>query len=482
MEQAPDPSDASTTTPPLFKLPPELTESVLNYLSPSDLARLSATCHYLREYANSTTRWQAIVQAQVPGVKLTEPAPFSSFRQLYSTYDRLWFLSKYKLWFCDRGLIGKVLLVRYDHRRGCIEGYQLVANRTPDIVVRWAEKPDVIIHAFDPEVKLHLDKPILRFHHTDSSSREYKDFATRPEANRYADEMPMALDDRRIGMFSNFLLTRQRTNDELKTRDIPSMYGDYLWPPMAIPTDHRTFHALVDEPMSHYHLPVNDRPMCREDSSDRIFRLRQWMELGAAVSSHMGSMGGFVGLMHALSGAVAPEPSPTLGLSVAGGGGMKIGEEINTYSTLDPSLYTPTETKPWRGIWVGDYSAHACEFLVIYQSDDTHVATEEELGLEREEDETDDAWQRKIRDARVNTGSMTAVKLMGDPNVPRGQVSFRVDDIGPRGLVGYASQAPFAGARIVRGKGHIAETGFERGTNDIPPHHSIEKNGANIFS
>jgi len=50
---------------------------------------------------------------------------------------------------------------------------------------------------------------------------------------------------------------------------------------------------------------------------------------------------------------------PDLGLT-----GVHIGEEIITYSTLDPVLYTPTPTKPWRGIWVGDYSGHGCEFLV----------------------------------------------------------------------------------------------------------------------
>jgi hypothetical protein len=46
-----------------------------------------------------------------------------------------------------------------------------------------------------------------------------------------------------------------------------------------------------------------------------------------------------------------------------------MGEEVSTYATLDPKLYTPTEEKPFRGIWVGDYSGHGCEFLLMNQPD-----------------------------------------------------------------------------------------------------------------
>jgi hypothetical protein len=45
--------------------------------------------------------------------------------------------------------------------------------------------------------------------------------------------------------------------------------------------------------------------------------------------------------------------------------GLHLGEEVYTYATLDPKLYTPTEEKPYRGIWVGDYSGHGCEFLLV---------------------------------------------------------------------------------------------------------------------
>jgi hypothetical protein len=49
---------------------------------------------------------------------------------------------------------------------------------------------------------------------------------------------------------------------------------------------------------------------------------------------------------------------------------MRVGEDVNTYATLPAECYTPTKNKPWRGIWVGDYSGHGCEFLVVLQPDE----------------------------------------------------------------------------------------------------------------
>lgn len=149
-----------------------------------------------------------------------------------------------------------------------------------------------------------------------------------------------------------------------------------------------------------------------------------------------------------------------------------MGEDISSYSTLDPKLYTPTETKPWRGIWAGDFSGHGFEFLLIHQPDEP-PATDSELDLVRLDDETDEAWEKRRLEARVFRGRLEAIKLTGDPNVPRGEYTFVADDLGPGGYVGLVHDAPLMGddpkgTRVVRSKGHVALTGFVEGNFSRP--------------
>ncbi|KAI5307080.1 hypothetical protein KEM56_004801, partial [Ascosphaera pollenicola] len=58
-------------------------------------------------------------------------------------------------------------------------------------------------------------------------------------------------------------------------------------------------------------------------------------------------------------------------------------------------------------------------------------------------------------------GSLHAVKITGDPNVPRGELSFMIPDLSSAtGLIRIATESPFNGAPVFRGKGHIARQGF----------------------
>lgn len=131
-----------------------------------------------------------------------------------------------------------------------------------------------------------------------------------------------------------------------------------------------------------------------------------------------------------------------------------------TFSTLDPTTYTPTKEKPYQGIWVGDYSTHGCEFLLVLQTD---VDDELEDSRTLETSNGDDASEMHDRDEIGQRGRLEGIKLTGDMNVPRGQHSWIAEDIGPGGLVGVAVDEPFIGARIVRCKGHVAGIGFQDG-------------------
>ncbi|CCF46643.1 F-box domain-containing protein [Colletotrichum higginsianum] len=183
----------------LLSLPSELIDAVLSYLPPCDLAIVSETCRSLHAHATSDVHWYQRVQANIPGTKLETPYPCRTYRELYAAHDPRWFLPKYKIWFCDRDLMGKMIVVRYDQRRGCIEGYQLLAVSSRTTYQHWPADNSVIIHAFEPRVKLHLDKPVLQFH---ARVPEEDDDSTGILGNRFLPEIPMAIDDRSDAMFS----------------------------------------------------------------------------------------------------------------------------------------------------------------------------------------------------------------------------------------------------------------------------------------
>ncbi|KAJ4328436.1 hypothetical protein N0V84_001120 [Fusarium piperis] len=435
----------------LLDLPSELISTILSHLSPFELISASETCHELREHALSDVLWHPLVQENVPDVTITSPHPCNSYHELYVAHDRLWFLPRHRIWFCDRDLTGRVMLVRYDPRRGCIEGHQLLAARGRPDYFQWDAHANVVIHDFNPQVKLHLDKPVLQFHanvETDVSR-----FFSRPDANRYADEMPMTLEDRVDGMFSNFMLARELEKDvadEMLSQSWP--YGQ-VWPTPVIPSDHhvRGKPSFVFTGLP-YSLP-DDRPKRRGEVSEHLFHIRQWMEMAGGVT-RLGRAAGLAGIVNVLR-----ELHPA---AVGGLPGMHVGEELITYSTLDPKLYTPTPLKPWRGIFVGDYSTHGCEFLLVHQpdDDDDDLLTDGALGIVRFEIESDQEWEKRKAVARTHRGRLEAIKLTGDPNVPRGEPSFIAKDLGPGGFICDATDPQFNGSRIVASKGHISNTGF----------------------
>ncbi|KAK3321844.1 F-box domain-containing protein [Apodospora peruviana] len=492
----------------LLSLPSELIDAVLFYISPLELTRVSATCRVLYNYATADHIWQALVQSHVPGQRVTTPYPCKSYRDLFKAHDPRWFVPKYKIWFSDGDLAGRLILTRYDQRRGCIEGYQLVAVSNRKAFQAWrATDNEVIIHAFEPEVKLHLDKPILHLpaethdhdsgaghvgpitviplhdaendtdtteaaagsssSHQPNAAATHKNMETttnRPRENRFQTETPMPLGSVDNRTYCNFMLARPLEPREIAVRPplgLPFPYGK-IWPPPTIPARHRvsgaSVHRVESSPFT-YDVPG---PSCRQEVSDQVFRIRKWMQypsglgLGVYLTANLlhGGRGGFdasaVRLVRNIGlDSILPNRDP-----------INIGEEVATYATLDPALYTPTPEKPYRGIWVGDYSGHGCEFLLINQPDDDPDEPDDPDSIVRRETETDEEFARRKHDETVYRGRLEAIKLTGDANVPRGEYTFVADDIGEKGFVTVVQDEPFVGARVVSSKGHIAHTGF----------------------
>jgi hypothetical protein len=517
----------------LSSLPSELIDSILRYLSASDLSSVSRTCRILNRHTSAEHLWQALVQENVPGATVSSPYPFKSFRELYAAHDPLWFIPRHKIWFSDRDLTGKLVVARFDPRRGCIEGYQLLAvSDIGTAIPGWSS--EVMVHEFRPQVKLHLDRAVLelRANGKDRKSAspssavsviplrgEPSAFPSAPaSATRFSDEMPLDLDRSRSGstvahpVYSNFSLAAPLPAGVASSRAAhPFPYGS-VWPPPSIPSPHRVagasrtahlYHrrrwagprmATLDECLAAavagaIPLEPSDRPTSRTEVSETAFRIRTWLEMRAyGVGVGAGGVNGSRNQAedesdsdHGEEGAgelpqslreehlveqlpiqpAASAPSSSAAVS------LRIGEDTTTYATLDPKLYTPTETKPWRGIYVGDYSGHGCEFLLVHQPDDEDDVAEDEVII-RKDNESDNEFAQRQRDARIYRGRLEAIKLTGDPNVPRGEYSILAEDLGDKGLVTTFKDGPFPGARMVHSKGHIAETGFVNGKDLFP--------------
>lgn len=402
----------TTSSNPFLSLPSELFHEILSYLSCIDLVSLSATCRHLRDCANDDLLWMSFVNSNLLS-PIDDPAPFDSFKSLYISHHPLWFVVRNKIWFSDAIGTGKVILARYDRRRGAIEAYRIVAEQSVRHFEAWSRDPNVVVHLFDPRVRLWLDDPVIQLDKFIPSpqrhSREWRKAELR---------MPMAMEAHRV--FNSFILCRKVLPE--KQDHAPKL----LWPPETIPSDDRVT-ICYDEHLSFQ--GMDDKPQHLDDICKSAFRLKRWVQFG-----------NYMAVSH-------------------------IGMVISTYATLRPHLYTPTKEKPYQGIWVGDYPAHGPELLLILQRDEP--SSPDYLTLKTLASNDDSL---NLASCPVQGGTpprikarLEAIKLTGDANVPRGEISFLADDIGYGGLIRIADEDIFKGARVVRSHGHIASTNFRNG-------------------
>lgn len=382
------------------------------------------TSRTLAEHAGNDRLWAGLVNSHLP-FPIPDSGPFASFRRLYLAHAPYWFIPQYKIWFADNEHTGNIVVARYDNRRGVIEAYRLVSDRGGQVqFLDWQTNPNVMVQSFDPTVALWMDDPVLLLKDP-GPSRPIAPIQSCSEERR----MPLAAESQHV--FSSILLcSNQRDGNR-------TVAQNKLWPPVTIPSSNRVPRDVTPARLL--------QPDKSSEVSHTAFRLRRWVNFRLLLS-----------------------PGNN--------------EQLLTYATLEPSLYTPTKEKPYQGIWVGDYSAHGSEFLLFLQRDTP--------ALDRQPDSSSSSQGEARSESEVNgdsaaagiiqQGSLTAIKLTGDPNVPRGEISFTAADIGPNGLVSVASGEPFKGARIVRCLGQVAGLGFRDGTlSDI--HLLLVKLTANLY-
>lgn len=500
-----DDRDASS----LLSLPTELLQHILSFLEPIDLAQAAQTCRHLHTQSYDDLLWQPIVNRSLPK-PLSTPGPTKSFRDLYVAHHLHWFLVKHRIWFGDSEPGGKLLLAYYSESTGSIEANTVVATRGVPKASFWEKDPMVIVHSFEPRVSLDTTRPAVKLDIDSSDADPPNDH---PSDRTYATQSVYGRETlmgtvAESGLYSSLMLCRALPKTAITE-------STFVWPPLRFRAPSRTRNVSQDGYNSAGH-----RPTKLSEVSHNNFRLRRWVEYTGRRTNPNFIFGTGGGVSAAL-GIGMPYFAPGLESTVGGGMTIRMPEDITTYATLPESCYMPTAQKPWQGIWCGDYSGHGCEFLLITQPDadeerplprgtnwlrqwfkgiqrgnrrgsdssqasfvsaveqindhgiDSAQANEEAFDAEFEAPGTRlDGFRRPPVDTifgdtqdydDVPSGRLEAIKLTGDPNIPRGEYTFIAPDIGHGGFVRIADEELFKGARVVRSAGHIAGRGFTHG-------------------
>ena len=485
------PPSTPTPTPPILSLPLEILDQVFDSLSPGQVATIARTCRRLREIASRDSRWERFVSSLV-STSVETPGPFGSFKSLYAGHYAHWFLPKHRIWFSDAYPYGKLLLARYDPRSGSIEAYALAAKASDTYrsthFLEWED--DVVYRDFHPVVQLDLNQPLIRLApHVEHPSL----FDTKPPPPPFRAEIPMQIHS------TSTTYSEHLSRTFLHTRNLPSQLVDRqtsLWPPLTLPAPQNARTRALTQ---NSYTSQGHKPSGFFESSTTTFRLRQILNFQS-----------FSPLQPLMSGFQRHTTSLP-------------GDRTDTFATLDPRAYTPTPSKPYQGIFVGDYSTHGCEFLLITQPDRHEIrplpnkarkalqrwpnATPWQALLSDQPGEDDEAVYDddadlpeemvheiaetslsaalQVREMRLRRGDqlpeitlggrngegetqqgprrrssagtdpstnvnqgpfhgrLEAIKLTGDPNVPRGEVTFVADDLGEKGLVGHTKERDF---------------------------------------
>lgn len=397
----------------VFRLPPEVVQHVLSFVEAEDLIVLRAVCPSFKAYADLEQWWSGLIRANVALHDIPHvPAPAPTYRELYLSHYPRWHLTRHKIWFSDDNYNGRLILIKFDPLRGSIEGYRLVAEKPPAIPQIWPYRPNVIIHHFEPRVYASTEDPVISIplclpHEAASHSRSRTlpndDDARFPEIR-----MRVGRPEQRIN--ASLMLSVDLPAETAETRSVS------VWPPRTIPGMPRTRSSQTSRDFS----SKGHRPQNVDQISDTTFRLRTW--------SHY-----------------------TQGMARIG---VRIGEEISTWSTLTPELYMPTPARPYQGIFVGDYASHGCEFLLVMHTTEAprsqrrdiamtlltelreqQFINEEDFAVMTETANTDQGDKKAENshitnghdvpanvpdpDGSIHRGSLEAVKLTGDVNIPR---------------------------------------------------------------
>ncbi|RPA97363.1 hypothetical protein L873DRAFT_1691259 [Choiromyces venosus 120613-1] len=365
-------SDDEDNSTGIQSCPNEVLQLVFQNLDDVSLARSSAVCSHWRELIDPSdpSTPDYLWARQASSLRLKSPTPYTRFRGLYASLrDHLWLHGK--MWMGNRSWTGYILLSTYNSRTGAIDLTTILATRSggnnKENIVPWSRDESISVAIFDPQVSLWV-VPLLSFD---------KDTVLDPSDN----EMKPPTQVRHV---YRSLFRASAVPPELQ------ISSKRYWPPPHIPAVER-----AEDVLSCIKDSLENKPLPAE-AIDSVFRIRKWVVFGGA-------------------------PVPSVVMSRNG-----IDDEVETFAAIREEHYTPDEEHPYRGVWVGDYSIHGCEFILFHQETPT---------------------------------KLKAVKITGDILCACGEITFIVDDL--RAVIRIADEREWPGAKVIAAKGQIASHQYQ---------------------
>lgn len=350
----------------LENLPYEVLFQILNYLPDGkDLARCAQTSSRLRRLILGDDKlWKNLCEEDVG---ITSCKPYETFYELYSKlYHHLWMRGA--VWFGDKENFGTLVVSRFSSSSGKFEVYEVLLERVATEEIRnLTANSMVVIPTFAPSISFG-NQPIVKLG---------------PEAH-YDDEHSLTCVNKDRYVYTCLVPVSTLPVERVH----PSMN---VWPPHIIPSTNRTrSSASTNCPTAQLAAGQTSLHYNHTDESPAISSSASSISSTASSSSssHYQAYSRLAG--KSLDGFRLRKWVSFSAMAVA------MGDTVETFSRLSPNLITPTENFPWRGLWLGDYSAHGGEFLLFHQP---------------------------------SSERLEAIKLTGDVNVPRGEYSFIAEDL-----------------------------------------------------
>ncbi|EPS42057.1 hypothetical protein H072_3855 [Dactylellina haptotyla CBS 200.50] len=408
----------------LLSLPSEIIYQILLQLPEISLYAISLTCRSLQTHSFTDSLWQNLLTPP----DFSSPHPYLTYRALHHALSPHLYLRR-KVFIGDRQFFGSILISKYMPMSGALEAFSLTVTPHDDSdPVPWSYDGEVEVHSFEPEINIR-DEPELKISPNSKASEDGEIPVSRRgilatyfraeailENDAYAQ---MAVWPPRI--IPSATRVRNQSSNGFRSGGAAKQRGPFMRLPSNISINGTSvsiggFNDMVgaavdrsafiqapsgskDAQSGAMKWKVDEARRKSGYLSDKAFRLRRWAVLGDVTGDIEGR--------------------------------FRMGERVETFAELDEELWTPTKEYPYRGIWVGNYSPHPSEFVLFHQP-----ATS--------------GPQKRLE----------VIKLTGDPNVPRGEYTWIIDDLSQPVRIASEDETEWPGARVYSARAHIAEHEF----------------------